>query len=241
MTEQQWLTGDNLPAKVRHLHDIGDVDALRAFVVECRRASTTTFAFDGNDWLDLARSWAINDWHKSFPHPDPRADILRDVAGNPWRKMELLRLDVPICDKCGGKKSIYTGMDGMKWIPCVSCPIGDCPWLTPHVLNIASSLRENPHDAGAWAALHDALCEAGCDNADILQHCRGLGRCPTCLGEGATTEDSGGVTPWGASIDISAVCEACNGTGWTPLPPIGKGPHTMNCWVRRLFNQGNVS
>ena len=47
-------------------------------------------------------------------------------------------------------------------------------WTTPTVLSLADSIYEN-RDFDRLPLLADALEEAGCDNADILAHCRGPG------------------------------------------------------------------
>ena len=48
------------------------------------------------------------------------------------------------------------------------------PWLTVDVLALASQMYES-RDFFAMPILADALQDAGCDNADILNHCRGPG------------------------------------------------------------------
>ena len=47
-------------------------------------------------------------------------------------------------------------------------------WLTPTVLAIAQQMYDT-RDFGAMPILADALQDAGCDNDDILNHCRGPG------------------------------------------------------------------
>jgi hypothetical protein len=54
-------------------------------------------------------------------------------------------------------------------------------WLTPTVKGLASAAYEErvqpscELDAARLGVLADALEEAGCDNGDILAHCRGPG------------------------------------------------------------------
>ena len=48
----------------------------------------------------------------------------------------------------------------------------DLAWLTSDVLALARGMYES-RDFGAMPILADALQDAGCDNADVLAHCRG--------------------------------------------------------------------
>jgi hypothetical protein len=50
----------------------------------------------------------------------------------------------------------------------------DPSWLTPTVTALARHMYEG-RDFSAMPILADALQDAGCDNADILGHCRGPG------------------------------------------------------------------
>jgi hypothetical protein len=48
------------------------------------------------------------------------------------------------------------------------------PWLTGTVLSLAAQVYES-RDFSAMPILADALQDAGCDSADVLDHCRGPG------------------------------------------------------------------
>jgi hypothetical protein len=50
----------------------------------------------------------------------------------------------------------------------------DPRWLTSPVLDLARTMYES-RDFTAMPILADALEESGCDNADVLAHCRGDG------------------------------------------------------------------
>src|ERR687897_172280 len=50
----------------------------------------------------------------------------------------------------------------------------DPAWRTATALSLASQMYES-RDFGAMPILADALQDAGCDNDDILSHCRGPG------------------------------------------------------------------
>jgi hypothetical protein len=57
----------------------------------------------------------------------------------------------------------------------------DLGWLTPSVLSIARRAYDE-RDFTALPVLADALADAGCDNEDLLRHCRepGLAHCRGC-------------------------------------------------------------
>jgi hypothetical protein len=57
----------------------------------------------------------------------------------------------------------------------------DLAWLTPSVLSIARRAYDE-RDFAALPVLADALADAGCDNEDLLRHCRepGLAHCRGC-------------------------------------------------------------
>jgi hypothetical protein len=65
-------------------------------------------------------------------------------------------------------------------LPCRQVQL-DSAWRTPAVLALAErgyeerQLPTGTLDPGLLSVLADALEEAGCDNADILSHCRGPG------------------------------------------------------------------
>jgi hypothetical protein len=48
-------------------------------------------------------------------------------------------------------------------------------WLTPTVISLAEGIYTKPA-FNRMPILADALEDAGCDNADILDHCRGSGQ-----------------------------------------------------------------
>lgn len=98
------------------------------------------------------------------------------------------------------------------------------PWLTWNDCTVPK-LARSIYDARAWdemPILADALEEAGCDNEEILRHCRGQERCPRCL------RNSG----WGVDgTQADSDCLPCKGTGWIPL----LSSHVRGCWVLDLL------
>jgi hypothetical protein len=68
------------------------------------------------------------------------------------------------------QKAIVLDIFGNPFRPVAAEPA----WLTSTVVTLARQMYE-ARDFGAMPILADALQDAGCDNADILVHCRGSG------------------------------------------------------------------
>jgi hypothetical protein len=67
--------------------------------------------------------------------------------------------------------------EGATRLRCVNsyCPVTlDPSWLTSTVVSLAQQIYDT-RDFTAMPILADALQDAGCDNAQILEHCRGPG------------------------------------------------------------------
>lgn len=145
--------------------------------------------------------------------PAGACNIIRDIVGNPFRKVTLP--NDPRCRACSGsgRFTIGSGEDaeGM-WCPC-------CAWLTPIVLSLAQAaynircrgcnqcydgwlpgecIRPCPNttdgtlDPARLAVLADALEEAGCNNEYILRHLRGWEPCRWCFGGSHGSEQACG-------------------------------------------------
>jgi uncharacterized protein (TIGR02996 family) len=107
-----------------------------------------------------------------------RADILRDIFGNPWRPV---RLDTtrPACPHCRSTRFIAISVDEMACLACFKrfCWSNDwckCPWLT-WSNDLIPTMARHIYDDRAWGELPilaDALEEAGCAEEEILRHCR---------------------------------------------------------------------
>lgn len=94
------------------------------------------------------------------------ADLLRDIAGNPFRPMPSL----------WSQRSYYPDPDGNG--PPVVERYPSSPWLTPTVLSLAQAAYQERQQGGtldplALAELSDALEEAGCQEEALLRHLRG--------------------------------------------------------------------
>lgn len=91
------------------------------------------------------------------------ADLLRDIVGNPWRKVELptQRIEVD-ADVEGGYPAGYRDI---------------CPWLTWED-GMIRKMAQAIYDGRTWdrlPILADALEDAGCTDDAILGHLRGPG------------------------------------------------------------------
>lgn len=157
-----------------------------------------------------------------------QADLLRDIAGNPFRPVTLLIVNR--CWKCG-RASPASGV----WCECGIPNDGyaDCPWLTPTVASLAQAAydardSETGHlDPLTLAAVADALEEAGCPQ-------EAEGACPVCLGSGGVPKPKG--SPYQST---TIPCPACGGSGVGVHPLLAHlrdpGPHVRGCHVVDLL------
>lgn len=179
--------------------------------------------------LLAAQSWAANEGDLSQAD---KADILRDIVGNPREPVRSSELRCP-----NGHKRSHVPMGDQ--LICKDCykPVDYWlhPWITsPTVQRIAQAI----HDNGTYEdlpILWDALEEAGCENEEIRRHCMSQERCPNCCGEGEHSEKNyhGAWDSWG--------CQKCGGdfvkkgTKFIPM----RGPHVRGCWVVDLILRSN--
>lgn len=99
-----------------------------------------------------------------------QCDLLRDIIGNPFSKVELLQLP-KLVEACGPFETDVGIIDQQYTNDTY------CPWLTPDVLALAKSayykrLPSYTLDSSCLSSLSDALEEAGCDSIGILNHLR---------------------------------------------------------------------
>jgi hypothetical protein len=146
------------------------------------------------DAVEAARVWAES---TTIAGPGEKAALLREVVGNPYRP-------VTRCGTCNHDAAAVV-IDG----PCPDC------YRTPDVVRFAQRVYAD-RDFAALPVLADALEDAGCTDAAILNHLR-FERCPDCDGRGRWQDG-------GAEI----VCCWCHGTG-------GNGPHVRGCWALDLI------
>ena len=208
MTEQEWLASDDpqrmlawvtrSPECVGILAKFSQVISdrkLRLFACACMRLQGV--APDLCDDQEKGIGYDLIQWAEEWAEGGTRATqpqkavLLRDIVGNPWRPY-----------------------------PHFNASISTWCHLPEVVLAIAQAIHKN-RCFEDMPVLGDALEESGCDNQDVLRHCRGEEGC--CEGwrdlirQGKST--------------IKRKCRQCKGTGWRPL----RGPHVRGCWVLDLM------
>lgn len=161
-----------------------------------------------------------------------QATLLREIVGNPFRPVTLPKE----CSKCQGHGLIdpESGLVFSEGRLCGACSgfgsFKACPWITfddGKVIKIAQTIYADR----AWELmpiLGDALEEVGCDDEEILRHCRGQERCPRCLGSGKEWVQSG---KYWATCPCDWPSNPKRAAGWIPLG----GPHCRGCWVIDLL------
>lgn len=212
MTEAEWLASDDPAAMLRtYCNDWAGGSnfaspsprKLRLWVEACRAIANDVGAWDLDTQLNAAvQHWARINNPGSKVIPSLRATLLRDIVGNPWRPIEGLSL---------------LGYD--EWRREAFCRNHLNKWRTSTVLSLADAVYETRGilDSDRLAVLADALEDAGCDNADVLQHLRGFERVPDVVYEDDTHP---GLPPHSVFT-----------TKWIPL----RGPHVRGCWVIDLL------
>jgi hypothetical protein len=104
---------------------------------------------------------------------------IRCVFGNPWP--HLVRPTYPRLKEVGmSLLKIVAGHPNFRDVSSIEQPaLMDSPpfaddWRTSTAVTLAQQMYDS-RDFSAMPILADALQDAGCDNADILDHCRGPG------------------------------------------------------------------
>lgn len=97
------------------------------------------------------------------------------------------------------------------------------------VIAVAHTIYEERRFAD-MPILADTLEEAGCTEETILQHCRGLERCPKCIKLPDENNHPPGMmfVGWGHGWQPCSVCE---GAIWIPI----RSPHVRGCWLLDLI------
>lgn len=147
--------------------------------------------------IDLARSICGEGLYKNLPL------LLRDIFGNPCRPVELEWHEGKLCQVNYAHHGMALGLT--KYFEPVS-------WLTPDVLAIAQTIYEQRRFED-MPILADALEDAGCEDWEMLSHCRKEETCPVCMGGKDRKK-----------------CKNC----WEGNIPL-RGPHVRGCWVVDLI------
>lgn len=199
MTEQEWLTSDD-PARMLQWVNRGHGAQTPGKDISDRNLRLYHSALI--EHLDM-NTVAIERANLSPSTAALAAALLRDIVGNPWKPQGDWSPE-PAFAKANGFERLPP-----KWLQ----PI--LRWNDGTIPKIAQAI----YDARAFdqlPILADALEDAGCDDAAILEHCRGYELCPGCAsGKGCDPGD------W----------PDCDGSGWMPL----RNPHVRGCWVLDLL------
>jgi hypothetical protein len=166
-------------------------------------------------WLATHRNInsAVRERDWTFIPPTIRAALLRCIVGSPWRPEQFRWID----DIQTKRKELYQLVEPNHWDR-----VDWLHWNGGTVVKLAQAIYEERR----WEdlpILADALEEAGCDNVNVLNHCRGWERC--CANSG---------------------CIFCGGKGWRPSDPdqgynsgvpnaAYRGLHARGCFVLDLL------
>lgn len=202
MTEQEWLTCDE---QDRMFDVLGrDVDPNRVALV----------------WKARGRRVIASD-SPLVVHDGPSlaCDLIREIFGNPWEPYAkefvecrtcIVKPGMPIlCDRCLMRRVNWKNLP--NWLT----------WQQGTVPSIAQRIYDD-EDFGALPILADALEEAGCAEKAILDHLRGVEKCPFC--------PDGFHTAGGAfTRNKFHACGRCDGKGTR------SANHIKSCWALNLF------
>lgn len=221
MTEMDWLRSIDPMQMIRFLMPLyqGKSDRkFRLFVHACwlRYRSdlghlpaiaeeASAYGDDGAvlpDPLGMVEAWGNTMLASSNLEQWDKADLLRELFGNPFRPFPGLHSQATTPQD---HDDILSLVEWRQWRKRLIC-------------HTAEDIYNN-HRFEDMPILTDMLIDAGCEDDDLLMHCRGLRRCPECSLPGR--ERSG----W---------CKVCSQhtdeVSWIPT-----GPHARGCWVLDLL------
>ncbi len=196
MNEQEWLTSEDPNAMFDLIQAEASERELQLFGVACCRrvfswstSLTLTVAIDAQE--RFADGWGASDellrlrqaarrigYPAGPAHYEPLARLARAVSLLPryYDDMycdQIREVARETCDGEGGKADIASLLRDIFGNPYRSVAV-EPAWLTSDVLLLARGIyAEKAFDR--MPILADALQDAGCDNPDVLNHCRGDG------------------------------------------------------------------
>ncbi|TMJ00833.1 MAG: hypothetical protein E6G97_18030 [Alphaproteobacteria bacterium] len=167
--------------------------------------------------LRIAISWAKKYNGHTNVSDEVKADLLREIVGNPFRPFKW-------CHPSTG----WSTDDFDDALP--GFVLLDYRWRTETVRDLAKAAWDHLSPAGELdttrlAVLADALEEAGCVGK----------RCRTCVGTGVISQEH----PFGDTWAVERLtCYDCAGIGRWPHPLLehlrSPGPHVRGCWALDL-------
>jgi hypothetical protein len=169
----------------------------------------------------------------------PWCDLFREIFGNPFRSMKIKPKTIVIpCERCMGVGR--TEIPHAHSLPCRTCSF--CRGTGTHKIELddgpavlsrhdrliprAAEVMYAANDFSGMPALSDMLEESGCENEDLLQHCRGMQPCGNCAGKGVIPMRQR-FGPNQPKVLIDWPCPDCNRTGWVPATC----GHVKGCWA----------
>lgn len=189
MTEQQWMTTTDPTAMVKFLRDRATDRKLRLFACGVCRRMGYRIGKLGEEAVDVAERFA--DGSADDCDLVIAAEVLesqaapvashRGLLGGLQRHLPGICLLTDIGDRAG--LSLLTRVSGQYGGPDLLRDIfgnpfrpvsADSAWLTPTVKALAVGIYEE-RGFDRLPILADALQEAGCENEDVLVHCRSEG------------------------------------------------------------------
>ena len=201
MREVGWATVPESPARVR--------------AIAVRNTLVANAELAGQIGRDLAAMAATQE--RPLTVNGVWAALLREVCGNPWRRVVLPVRHREGCDADPDSPE-------RAYSSC-RCP---CPYLTPQALDLAAAAYRERGADGALdhfrlAVLADALEEASCTDETMLRHLRGWERCGGC--------ERLGLLPLPRLRQAYVPCPHCDRTGWVRKA----APCVRGCWATDLL------
>jgi hypothetical protein len=199
MNEAEWQRCLNVEPMLRELHKSFGGDKLRLFGCVVYRRVCDSFDAGIRDLLDATEAWAtssisIDQWQAKwdrYPNLWSNYDfqLLRDLVistySNVISPVWLAAMRSRQYALSGTAASLHKGLDKTekKWQAVALRDLYGNPfrpvafppsWRTDTALTLARQMYDS-RDFGAMPILADALQDAGCEDASILDHCRGEG------------------------------------------------------------------
>jgi hypothetical protein len=252
MIEQTWLTSTNHAEMYTFVKDRVTERQAEAFVRACMRSEGSPGMSPYqpiSDWKQIASNWCKagpQPIDRSIV-----ADLLREIIGNPFRPIvrregEFWRSNVAIPQWLWEEKPPHAIEFDPAWLTWNSGTVANlvraimeegcetCKGRGWFRMPLGSRYScETCHGKGyvpraepRWEMmpiLGDALEEAGCTEAAILDHLRGTEPCLHCEGAGARFYDEDD------RLHCKQRCDDCNGTGKRPVR------HVRGCWCVELL------
>ncbi len=203
MTEAEWLACEDPEKLVNHAHRKKNLltdRKFRLFAVACARAVWSRIATDnGRTVLEVAERYADG---SATTHevalaflaavPTGEDEDSEEETGDEYRARQALNAAINTCsdhskyflDAAECAANAASDPQLARAAQCVMLrdivgnpfrPVAFSPsWRTSTAVTLAAQMYE-ARDFGAMPILADALQDAGCDNADVLDHCRSDG------------------------------------------------------------------